>query len=61
MLRNWFSDDIQKDRVQLEFRSIRRTKVHDVVTKDEIKTFTPVFKKRWNISYKDSFPFGYKR
>lgn len=61
MVKTWFDDGIENDSVELAFRSIRRTKDHFVVTKDEKKTFTPVFKKRWNISSEYSLPFGYKR
>ncbi|KAJ8685994.1 hypothetical protein QAD02_021787 [Eretmocerus hayati] len=45
--------------IKLNFRSIRRTHLHEVVTRDEAKTCSVVLKKRWYVSKGVSLPFGY--
>ncbi|KAJ8679004.1 hypothetical protein QAD02_014791 [Eretmocerus hayati] len=45
--------------IDLNFRAIRRTPLHEVVTRDETKSCSVVLKKRWYVSEELSLPFGY--
>ncbi|KAJ8671997.1 hypothetical protein QAD02_003256 [Eretmocerus hayati] len=45
--------------IDLNYRAIRRTPLHEVVTRDETKTCSIVLKKRWCVSKELSLLFGY--
>ena len=49
-----------KEAIRINFKSIKRTCTHEIVTRDEMKTCTAVLKKRRYISAGQSLPFGYK-
>ncbi|KAJ8672068.1 hypothetical protein QAD02_003327 [Eretmocerus hayati] len=54
------TDDAAGNAIKLNYRSIRRTRLHEVVTRDEAKTCSVVLKKRWYISKGNSLPFGFR-
>ncbi|KAJ8671232.1 hypothetical protein QAD02_002491 [Eretmocerus hayati] len=47
------------DRINVNFRAIRRTDLHEVVTRNKSKTCSVVSKKQRYISNSKSVPFGY--
>ena len=49
------------DQITLKFRRIAHTATHNIVTKDEVKTFCLVLRKRRFIGRDFSLPFRYKR
>ena len=48
-------------KINLQFRAIRRTDGHQIVTVDETKLCCPVLKKRRFLKLDYSLPFGYKQ
>uniref|UniRef100_A0ABD2WZ65 DNA-directed DNA polymerase n=1 Tax=Trichogramma kaykai TaxID=54128 RepID=A0ABD2WZ65_9HYME len=52
-------DDCNDNSVTVNFRAIRRTKTHDIVSRDESKRCCPVLKKRRFIGSEFSLPFGF--
>uniref|UniRef100_A0ABD2W618 DNA-directed DNA polymerase n=1 Tax=Trichogramma kaykai TaxID=54128 RepID=A0ABD2W618_9HYME len=52
-------DDCEDNSVTVNFRAIRRTKTHDIVSRDECKRCCPVLKKRRFIGSEFSLPFGF--
>uniref|UniRef100_A0ABD2VT53 DNA-directed DNA polymerase n=1 Tax=Trichogramma kaykai TaxID=54128 RepID=A0ABD2VT53_9HYME len=53
-------DECEDNSITVDFRAIRRTKTHDIVSRDESKRCCPVLKKRRFIDSEFSLPFGYK-
>jgi len=53
-------ESCDKETIRINFKSIKRTCTHEIVTRDEVKTCTTVLKKRRYISASQSLPFGYK-
>ncbi|XP_031781445.1 uncharacterized protein LOC116416620 isoform X2 [Nasonia vitripennis] len=47
-------------KIRLKFKAIRRTKMHEVLTREESKTCCVVLKKRRYLTSRKSLPFGYK-
>lgn len=54
-------NDSGEAKIPIHFRGIRRTIDHQVVTKDETKTYQVSFKKRRRIENFDSVPYGYNK
>lgn len=48
-----------KGPITVEYKAIRRSKMHEVLTTPESKTFNPVITKRRKICNHDSVPYGY--
>jgi G:T-mismatch repair DNA endonuclease (very short patch repair protein) len=52
-------DNGERTSIRLEFKTIRRTVFHEVVTRDEVKTCAPVLLKRKFINSRSSLPYGF--
>uniref|UniRef100_A0ABD2W678 Uncharacterized protein n=1 Tax=Trichogramma kaykai TaxID=54128 RepID=A0ABD2W678_9HYME len=59
ILKLYNSDEDDDNSISLGFKSIRRTKTHEVITVNETKTRCPVLKKRIFLKPELSLPFGY--
>lgn len=53
-------NDDNSTEIKLAYEAIRRTRTHDIVTRNETKTCCVVLKKRRHLSHEVSLPFGYK-
>ena len=53
-------ESYDKETIRINFKAIKRTCTHEVVTRDEDKTCTTILKKRRYVSASQSLPFGYK-
>lgn len=54
-------DDANYDKIELQFRSIRRLPGHVIVTRDETKTCKVVLEKRVFLNHNYSIPFGFAK